>query len=144
MAIDSDVLERATADASGWQLLHQVEAAAQQLGMTVSQRDQLASVGCMFGLLQTPDCLFVSCYLCLRADGVDVVLYDPRYFSEFVHKYGINIRHLGYLHQRCRLKHSKDLVCCDIIARTAKYLVGHSCRAILRKARQSLHALMLK
>lgn len=70
------------------------------------------------------------------AKNLDLLFFiplDSYGLTQYIHSYGINVRKLGLLYLLCKLPFLKQLILCEVIARSCKVLLGHTLRNISRK-----------
>jgi tetratricopeptide (TPR) repeat protein len=80
------------------------------------------------------------------AKNLDLLFFiplDSYGLTHYIHSYGVNVRKLGLLYLLCKLPFLKQLILCEIIARSCKVLLGHTLRNISRKfAAESMVAVL--
>eukprot|EP00949_MAST-11_sp_MAST-11-sp1_P005359 g5359.t1 len=67
-------------------------------------------------------------------DLLEIFPYDSQTFTQAIHTHGINARHIGRIAERTVLPHVRDMVVCEMLARTAKDVLNENQRRIIVEA----------
>uniref|UniRef100_A0A7S2MEZ2 EF-hand domain-containing protein n=1 Tax=Octactis speculum TaxID=3111310 RepID=A0A7S2MEZ2_9STRA len=76
--------------------------------------------------------------LASRLDSLTTFVYDSYTLTAVVHRFGINIRHLGYLFKACTTPHIRTLILAEAIARACKHILAQKLQLMTKRYRATL------